>query len=264
MRLAWLVAFSLLVLVAGRASADEVHLVGGARIEGNASRQGDKVVIQLESGQISLPASSVQRIEPRPSALDGAAALAARLAPDDVAGLLTLADYCRDNGLPARERESLERILELEPDHARARARLGYVRREGHWITHEEQMRLDGFVREGGQWLSREQVAERERMRAAREAAERERERARAEEQQRQLEQDRIQQELAAEARRLASEPCFGAYYGLAGFPPYWARPRPCHRGDCDGARVRRASPGVVASSRRSSTMTVPKRPISR
>jgi hypothetical protein len=222
-----------LALAAGPASADDVHLVGGTQIEGKATRQGDKVVIQLESGQIALSASSVQRIEHKPSALDGAAALAAKLKPGDVAGLFALADYCRDNGLPVRERESLERILELEPDHARARARLGYVKREGRWITYDEQMRADGFVREAGQWLSREQAAELAQMRAARDSAERERERAR---EQQQLEHDRKQRELASEAQRSAPEAYVGGYYALPGFAPYWWHH--CRRGDCDRDQI--------------------------
>jgi hypothetical protein len=56
------------------------------------------------------------------------AARYAQLKPGDVRGLLELADFCRDHGMPARERELLERVIEHAPDHAQGRARLGYVR----------------------------------------------------------------------------------------------------------------------------------------
>jgi hypothetical protein len=127
------------------ARADQIYLEGGRVLEGDATVEGDKVQVLLESGRISLARGEVLRIEETPSALQEARQREAALAPHDVTGLLRLADFCRDHDLPNRERTLLERIVALEPDHAEARRRLG-------------------FVREGKLWVDRTEVARREQL----------------------------------------------------------------------------------------------------
>ncbi len=45
------------------ARADRVHLVDGGVLEGKVETQGDKVVVELDSGTLSLPRESVKRVE---------------------------------------------------------------------------------------------------------------------------------------------------------------------------------------------------------
>jgi len=116
--------------VSGLAHADRTFLVGGSVIEGRASRKGDKVVIEMESGQVALPADSVARIEKSDSTVSEYEARSAALPPGDVPARLALADFCRDHGMRARERTLLLAIIDIDPDNAAARARLGYVRTE--------------------------------------------------------------------------------------------------------------------------------------
>jgi len=132
------------VATSGHARADRIFLEGGRVLDGEATVEGDKVQVLLESGRISLSRSEVLRVEKSTSALQEARQREAAVRPDDVPGLLRVADFCRDHDLRKRERALLERIVSLEPDHADARRRLG-------------------FVREGNRWLDREEVARRQR-----------------------------------------------------------------------------------------------------
>lgn len=138
MRRETLVVAGALLLIAGSARADEIHLEGGRRIEGTATYEGDKVIVELESGRISFPRSAVQKVVRTSSALAEAQRRQAALSPNDVAGMLRLADFCRDHELRGHERALLERIVARDPDHAEARRRLGYVRTSEGWITTAE------------------------------------------------------------------------------------------------------------------------------
>jgi hypothetical protein len=99
-----------LMCMAGAARADRVHLVDGATIEGKATRAGSKVVIELESGQITLEASDVVKIDRSISAVQRYEELEAEHRGRGAAGLMFLADYCRDHGMRARERTSRRRV----------------------------------------------------------------------------------------------------------------------------------------------------------
>lgn len=129
------------VSAASGARADRVYLAGGSVIEGKVAREGDKIVIALDSGTVRLDAASVVRIEKSQTPAERIAARRAALAKDDVPGRLSLANSCRDDHLTQCERELLYEIVALAPDHAEARARLGYVRGEHGWLSRDEQKR---------------------------------------------------------------------------------------------------------------------------
>ncbi|MFI5307007.1 MAG: hypothetical protein ACHQ53_06635 [Polyangiales bacterium] len=185
-----------LALSAGVARADTVHLVGGNVIDGKAERKGDKVVVELESGEVTLPAESVEKIERSDSVVQRFEALYAKLAPGDVKGLLTLANFCRDHDMRERERQMLLQVIEHAPDQAEARARLGYVHTEAGWITRDEQMRAQGLVQHDGQWVTREHLIEIERLEAQAQTAAHERDKAEAE-----LEAKRLELQKARESK---------------------------------------------------------------
>ncbi|MBX7164833.1 MAG: HEAT repeat domain-containing protein [Pirellulales bacterium] len=73
--------------------------------------------------------------------------------PDTVDGQWRLAQWCRDHHLPDQRAVHLQRIIELEPDHAEARRALGYSRYEGRWLTRDQVMTSRGWVRYQGQWM---------------------------------------------------------------------------------------------------------------
>jgi len=120
------------------ARADHIVLEGGRVLEGEATVTGDKVDVVLESGRISFPRREVLRIDESTSPLAEARTREAALKPSDVAGLLGLADFCRDHQLLNKERALLERVVALEPENADARRRLGYVREGKVWVDRDE------------------------------------------------------------------------------------------------------------------------------
>lgn len=140
-------AFLQLSAAASSARADQVYLEGGRVLEGEATVEGDKVELLLESGRISLPRSEVLRIDKSTSPLAEARAREAALGPSDVPGMLRLADFCRDHQLLNKERALLERVVSIEPDHADARRRLGYVREGKLWVDRDELARRAELAR---------------------------------------------------------------------------------------------------------------------
>lgn len=58
--------------------------------------------------------------------------------PTTVEGRLALADWCAKHRLADQERAHLTQVLELEPDHAAARARLGFVPVNDGWMSKHE------------------------------------------------------------------------------------------------------------------------------
>jgi hypothetical protein len=150
------VAF-ILCLLPGTAFADQVHLVGGSMIEGKASRKGDKVVIEIESGEIALSASEVEAIEPGPSPVQRFEAMHAKVGARDARALLALANFCRDHDMKERERLLLLRVVDLTPENPEVRARLGYVKSDAGWVKREQQLRDRGLVQYDGRWAPRAQ-----------------------------------------------------------------------------------------------------------
>lgn len=241
-------------LLAGVAQADKVHLVDGAVIEGKATRQGDKVVIELESGQVTLAADDVAKIESGSSPVQRLEQLEAEQRGRGVAGLLVLADYCRDHGMRARERTLLESVLEQQPDHADARARLGFVKSDAGWITRDEHLRAQGFVQDGGEFITREQLAEREQRRAEADAAKHEREKAKLEVEQQKvaLERERLEltraEERAAEAEKASAAQSTQATYLVYGAP--YGNWHDCHKRSCRNKPPRRTPPFPIPGVR--------------
>jgi len=148
MRISVLVLGTFLQLAGGgHARADAIFLAGGRVIEGEATVSGDKVEVVLESGRISFPRGEVLRIEQSTSPLVEARRREAALQANDVPGMLQLADFCRDHALLNKERALLERIIAMQPDHADARKRLGYVREGQVWVDREELLRRAQLAR---------------------------------------------------------------------------------------------------------------------
>ena len=85
--------------------------------------------------------------------------------PDTVAGHEKLAAWCLERNLLPQRQTHLQRILQLDPDHAAARAALGYFKSQGEWVTREELMSSKGMIKSHGRWQTPQeiQLAEEER-----------------------------------------------------------------------------------------------------
>ena len=87
--------------------------------------------------------------------------------PDTVEGHKKMADWCQDKGLISERKTHLERILQLDPDHAVARSALGYLKSQGEWVTREEMMGDRGYMKYRGRWITPQEIQLQEEERRA-------------------------------------------------------------------------------------------------
>jgi hypothetical protein len=199
------------------AAADDVFLTSGGQLEGRiVSRTATGIVIDVGAGHISVPLSSVVRIEEGKSALDEYEERAAGLPAADATGWVALGDWASGMSLGRQAREAYSRALSVSPDDARANTALGNVKVDGRWVSEEESYRMRGYIKYEGDWITpaeheailRERAAEvqQESTRRQAEAADREAE-ARARE---------------AEAQAQAATAGTSLAYGWGGGPVAW------------------------------------------
>lgn len=157
----WSLLLIAFVLSVGPASADTFQLQSGGEIEGEllnpAEAPRKSYVIKTDLGEISLPREAVaKRIVRRPAELE--LEKMRHQQPDTVEGQWTLAEWCRTNGLSEARRQFLQRVIELDPDHAEARRLLGYGKIDGKWQTRDEAQTARGYVKHKGKWMLPQEV----------------------------------------------------------------------------------------------------------
>jgi hypothetical protein len=145
----------------GSALADVVRLKGGGEVRGkllDPDSGRDGAVIQTQSGAlVAISPTEIDFVHRRPPLLEDYVTLS-RQCEETVAAHLELADWCRVQQMPEQRREQLERVLDLDPDHADARRILGYVRHLGRWMTKDDQMAERGYLRHEGRWVTRQEL----------------------------------------------------------------------------------------------------------
>jgi hypothetical protein len=106
----------LIAMLGGVAHADDVFLKGGARISGRLlSRTAAAVEMDVGAGTVTIPMSSVDRIEARRTPLDEYYERAASLRGDDDAGWLQLATWATSQGLGTQARIAFGNVLNVDP-----------------------------------------------------------------------------------------------------------------------------------------------------
>jgi hypothetical protein len=152
-----LLGFALVFLWCPVTDAEVFMLKDGGQITGTLLNPQElprqKYLIQMDTGRITLEKSQVEKVV-NPSAAEREYEQIAPTFPDTVDGQWKLADWCQEHKLTAQRRTHLERIVELEPDHARARALLGYSKIEGKWMTQKEYQESRGLVRYDSKWIT--------------------------------------------------------------------------------------------------------------
>ncbi len=149
--------------------ADVFQLRGGGQVEGELANADESprrhyVIDTVEGAHLVLERSQVLRVARRSAAQEEY--LRIRVThPDTVAGQWALAQWCREHRLATERRTHLERVVELDPDHAAARRALGYSRVDGQWKTTAEVMAERGYILHNGKWLLPQQVEIREQRR---------------------------------------------------------------------------------------------------
>ena len=129
------------------ATADEVRLTNGRTLTGIASREEScRVLVVTRYGDLRFPESDVQSIEPGRSDLHDYQEKLDALGPCPAAAeVFALAQWARERGLIRYVNGLLTQTIDLEPDHAEARALLGYVRFEGNWMFKSQKDSIVAF-----------------------------------------------------------------------------------------------------------------------
>jgi hypothetical protein len=145
----------LVVMLGGVAHADDVFLKGGARISGRLlSRTATAVEVDVGAGTVTIPMSSVDRIDARRTPLDDFYERAGSLGPADAAGWLQLAKWAVSQELGAQARAAFGTVLDVDPSNADANRALGRVQLDGRWVSAEDSYRARGYVRFEGEWIT--------------------------------------------------------------------------------------------------------------
>lgn len=150
-----------LLFVAGVGFADTVELRGGGHLSGQAKTRGDFSVVKVDEAiQIAVPASRVARTVES----DQLAPYRKRAteAGNEAEKHYQLAIWCGQN-VPGNtklyKRRHMARAVEIDPDHSKARAWLGYKKQKGKWVLTAKLMRDRGMIRRNGQWELPEAMA---------------------------------------------------------------------------------------------------------
>ncbi len=159
---AGLTVLLLLLQGADRARADVFVLDNGGRVVGELLNPDESprktYVIRTPAGaEITLERSQIKQIlHPRPEEIEYEK-IRPRY-PDTVQGQWDLAQWCLENGLRQQRKDHLQRVIELDPDHADARRALGYSRFDGKWKTYDQIKTDQGFVLYKGHWRLPQEV----------------------------------------------------------------------------------------------------------
>lgn len=82
----------------------------------------------------------------------------AKLTPDTVKAQWDLAEWCLQNRLRNQRETHLQRIVELDPEHADANRGLGHSLHDGEWMTRDEYMSSQGMVKYHNRYVTPQEL----------------------------------------------------------------------------------------------------------
>jgi hypothetical protein len=142
--------------------ADVFELTSGGRLDGKLlpADEASKLNCTIElsaGGRVTIARSQIAKIETVTDAVAEYQKLA-RTSPDTVDAHWQLAEWCREHKLRDERRQHLDRVLELNPNHADARASLGFHQKDGQWMNRDDVMATRGLVLFDGKYVTPQQV----------------------------------------------------------------------------------------------------------
>lgn len=141
---------------------DTFHLVSGGQVQGEWLNKEEsplvRYVIRQSSGvKLTLTQEQV-REHLRESPTEQEYEALAEQTPDTVESQWKLADWCRDHQLNRQRTTHLARIIELEPNHQKARALLGFTFLDGRWTTKQDYHHAEGYEFYKGRWRTAQEI----------------------------------------------------------------------------------------------------------
>ena len=155
----------LLLISPAAARADIVWLENGGRIEGEIVHEGpDEIEIKGAAGTVVLKRDDIESIEKKLAPDKELEARRSKLADDDVAGRVALAQFVLDKRLPAAKAGELAlEAFALAPQDGTViellKKKLDYKFEQGAWQAPDRWYPAHGFVRRGGNWITLELAA---------------------------------------------------------------------------------------------------------
>ncbi len=146
-----------MLLAAGAAMADIIHLNTGGRVIGKIiERTTDTVVVSTPNGLIvRIPEDDIDEIV-EGSAEEIYAQQVKELDPKDADAHYKLGLWCKDVGLKKEAGQQFKKVIAIDPKHDEARWELGFQKVGGKWVSEDELMRSKGFVRHEGRWVTKD------------------------------------------------------------------------------------------------------------
>ena len=166
-------AIAVVLLGSALALADTLHLKSGRTLEGKVvGEDATNWKVQTRYGTQTVPKAQVTKIDYGPTRWEQyAEKRKAIVGKKDAALHVELAKWCEGNALPDDAKKEWQTVVALAPDHAEARAKLGFVRFGDAWVTEKErdrlareagaaaneaEMRAKGLVPHEGKWVTPE------------------------------------------------------------------------------------------------------------
>ncbi len=152
-----------ILLVSAAARADVIRLKNGGELRGQVERSNlgtnrPTIVIQtLSGGRIVVSRDDIEFVSPRALKVEEYVTRARNVA-DTVEGHWELAEWCKENYLKEQRIEQLEAVVDLEPDHEKARRALGHTRQNGQWMTRDEWMASRGYIKHKGKYVTQQEL----------------------------------------------------------------------------------------------------------
>lgn len=174
--LPWLLIALITLLTAAAARGDVISLNNGGEIRGQLQQPDQRrtddepVVIKTLSGSlVTVRREDIESIKRRRLVLEEYEVLR-RKVDDTVDAQWELAQWCLNKRLADERRTHLERIVELNPQHAEARRALGHQLHDGVWMSRDEYMKSRGQVLYRGRYVFPQELEQIKENRATEEA----------------------------------------------------------------------------------------------
>lgn len=150
-----LFAFAFLIPVS-LSHADRLILENGNSIEGIVEKEGDTYVVEFSTGKMKIHESEVKEVIKEETDLQRFRKRHEQINEQDADAHYELGVWAQTHGLYKQSQQEFRHAIQRNPDHTRARQELGFVKKDGQWMTREEKMRREGYVQYQGEWMTPE------------------------------------------------------------------------------------------------------------